>query len=125
MNVVGYIRVSTDEQVREGMSLEAQKSKIQAWAHAMEFKLIALEEDAGISGKSITAREGLKRLWSLLAHRSVLVSTASHASPGAPGHTYGGGQTGQSGSRSGKPLGTHRYHHSSWQNGVQDVGCPR
>lgn len=61
MNVVGYIRVSTDEQVREGMSLEAQKSKIQAWAHAMEFKLIALEEDAGISGKSITAREGLKR----------------------------------------------------------------
>lgn len=27
----------------------------------MEFKLVALEEDAGISGKSITAREGLKR----------------------------------------------------------------
>ncbi len=52
VNVVGYIRVSTDEQVREGMSLEAQKSKIQAWAHAMEFKLIALEEDAGISGKA-------------------------------------------------------------------------
>lgn len=61
MNVIGYVRVSTDEQVREGLSLEAQKSKIEAWAHAMDFKLIVLEEDAGISGKSIAAREGLKR----------------------------------------------------------------
>lgn len=61
MNVVGYVRVSTDEQVREGLSLEAQKSKIKAWTHSMDFKLIALEEDAGISGKNISAREGLKR----------------------------------------------------------------
>lgn len=61
MKVVGYVRVSTDEQAREGISLEAQQSKIEAWAEALDLDVIALEIDAGISGKNIRAREGLKR----------------------------------------------------------------
>jgi len=32
-----------------------------AWAAALDCQVIALEEDAGISGKSIRAREGLQR----------------------------------------------------------------
>ena len=61
MQVIGYTRVSTDEQAREGISLQAQREKILAWASALDFDVIALEEDAGISGKNIRAREGLKR----------------------------------------------------------------
>ncbi len=59
--VVGYVRVSTDAQVREGVSLEAQKEKIIAWAKIQDQDLICIEEDAGISGKLIRNREGLKR----------------------------------------------------------------
>lgn len=59
--VVGYVRVSTDAQVREGVSLEVQKGKITAWAKIQDQYLICIEEDAGISGKLIRNREGLKR----------------------------------------------------------------
>jgi len=61
VKVVGYVRVSTEEQAREGVSIEAQQSKIEAWAKALDFKVIAVEVDAGISGKNIRAREGLKK----------------------------------------------------------------
>jgi len=60
IKVIGYVRVSTDEQVREGVSLEAQRAKIEAWAEALDFQVLQIEEDAGISGKNIRAREGLK-----------------------------------------------------------------
>jgi site-specific DNA recombinase len=61
MKVVGYVRVSTEEQARTGISLEAQKQKIRAWAEAMDAELISIEEDAGISGKLIRNREGLQK----------------------------------------------------------------
>ena len=59
--VVGYVRVSTDSQARKGASLETQKDKIAAWAKIQDQDLISIEEDAGISGKLIRNREGLKR----------------------------------------------------------------
>ncbi|MCK5133948.1 MAG: recombinase family protein [Candidatus Sabulitectum sp.] len=74
MKVVGYVRVSTDEQVREGVSLEAQKSKISSWANALDYEVICIEEDAGISGKNIRAREGLQRALNLAcAEKAILV----------------------------------------------------
>jgi len=74
MKVIGYVRVSTEEQAREGISLEAQRSKIEAWVHAMGFQLVALEEDAGISGKLIRTREGLRRaIDGACAEKAVLV----------------------------------------------------
>ena len=60
MKVVGYVRVSTEEQARTGVSLDTQKQKIRAWAEAMDAELIAMEEDAGISGKLMRNREGLQ-----------------------------------------------------------------
>jgi hypothetical protein len=33
-NAVGYVRVSTDEQARDGVSLEAQQARIRAYAEA-------------------------------------------------------------------------------------------
>ena len=58
---VAYLRVSTESQVREGISLEAQRAKIEAWSTVHDHELIRIEEDAGISGKNISNREGLQR----------------------------------------------------------------
>jgi len=57
---IGYIRVSTEKQAEEGVSLEAQKEKIRAWCDMHEYELISIEEDAGVSGKSMKKREGLR-----------------------------------------------------------------
>lgn len=57
---IGYIRVSTEQQADEGVSLEAQKSKIKSWCDLNDYKLIAIYEDAGISGAvQIDKRPGL------------------------------------------------------------------
>jgi DNA invertase Pin-like site-specific DNA recombinase len=61
MKVIGYVRVSTEEQAREGISLEAQRHKITAWAEALDGELLFIAEDAGISGKHIRNRDGLRR----------------------------------------------------------------
>ena len=56
---IGYIRVSTEQQVDEGVSLEAQKAKIVAWCKANDYDLANVFMDAGISGKSMDKRTGL------------------------------------------------------------------
>lgn len=57
---VGYIRVSTVGQVVDGVSLEAQRAKIQAWAVANDYALVAIHEDAGITGTTMDKRPGLQ-----------------------------------------------------------------
>lgn len=57
MRVIGYIRVSTDEQERSGLGLEAQEAKVRAYCDLYGHELIALEVDAA-SGKNLR-REGL------------------------------------------------------------------
>jgi DNA invertase Pin-like site-specific DNA recombinase len=64
--VVGYIRVSSREQAEDGISLAAQRAKIQAYAVAMDLDLIAIEEDAGISAKTVVDRPGLVRALGML-----------------------------------------------------------
>lgn len=56
---IGYIRVSTQGQADDGVSLAAQRSKIEAWCHLNDAELVAVFEDAGISGASMTGRVGL------------------------------------------------------------------
>lgn len=56
---VGYIRVSTEEQAREGVSLAAQRKKIEAWCDLHDHKLISVHEDV-FSGASTGKRSGLK-----------------------------------------------------------------
>jgi DNA invertase Pin-like site-specific DNA recombinase len=58
--VVGYIRVSTDLQAEHGVSLDAQRAKLAAYALAMDLVLVGIEEDAGVSAKSLD-RPGLQR----------------------------------------------------------------
>jgi len=57
---VGYVRVSTEEQAREGMSLEAQRARIAAWCELNGYALLAVHEDAGLSGRRADTRPGLQ-----------------------------------------------------------------
>jgi len=56
---IGYIRVSTQGQAEEGVSMAAQRAKIDAWCIANDMELVAVFEDAGVSGGSMAGREGL------------------------------------------------------------------
>ena len=60
MKATGYIRVSTEDQAREGVSLEAQEAKIRAWADLNGYTDLEIFTDAGISGSSMDKREGLQ-----------------------------------------------------------------
>lgn len=53
MKAVGYIRVSTEEQVLEGYSIDAQKNRIIEYCQVNGFDLIDYYIDEGISGKSL------------------------------------------------------------------------
>ncbi|HMK34552.1 MAG TPA: recombinase family protein [Desulfomonilaceae bacterium] len=57
---VGYIRVSTEEQSREGISLDMQTAKIRIYADLNDLNLTEIIQDAGISGKTIKARPGIQ-----------------------------------------------------------------
>ncbi len=58
---LGYARVSTDEQTREGVSLQAQVARIRAYAQAKELELVDVLTDEGISGKTLE-RPALREL---------------------------------------------------------------
>jgi len=63
--VVAYIRVSTEVQADEGVSLAAQRSKVLAYADLYDLEIVAIVEDAGASAKSLQ-REGLRDAVSVL-----------------------------------------------------------
>lgn len=65
MRVVGYVRVSTDEQVNEGISMAAQAEKIRLQAQLDELELVEVIDEAGYSAKSLN-RPGLQRALEML-----------------------------------------------------------
>src|SRR4051794_12815141 len=58
-SVVGYIRVSTDEQAESGAGLAAQRTAIEAECARRGWTLVETFEDAGASGKSLDGRPQL------------------------------------------------------------------
>jgi site-specific DNA recombinase len=71
---IGYVRVSTEGQAKEGVSLEAQQRKIEAWCVANDFDLDGLFVDAGISGKRADNRPELQNALSAVTKaKGVLV----------------------------------------------------
>lgn len=52
-SVVVYVRVSTDEQAREGLSLEVQRARCLDYARALGLEVVGVFEDAGRSGRSL------------------------------------------------------------------------
>lgn len=61
MKAVGYIRVSTEEQAREGVSLDNQRKRIGAFCVAKDWTLERVYADEGVSGSSLK-REGVQEL---------------------------------------------------------------
>lgn len=57
--IVAYLRVSTSGQADGGVSLEAQREKLKAYALALDLELVAIVEDAGYSAKTLK-RPGLQ-----------------------------------------------------------------
>ncbi len=73
MHAIAYLRVSTTGQVDEGVSLEVQRAKVEAWAALHDAQLVAVYSDDGVSGKTAT-REGLQAaLEAAKAHNAALV----------------------------------------------------
>ena len=65
MQAIGYVRVSTDRQAEQGVSLEAQEAKIRAMATVQGTDLLEVIVDGGESAKSLN-RPGLQRLLDLV-----------------------------------------------------------
>ena len=57
---IGYVRVSTDKQASEGVSIEAQIDKIKAWGLLHGYEIIKIHIDEGLSGSTLEKREGIK-----------------------------------------------------------------
>ena len=61
MKAIGYIRVSTEGQAKEGVSLESQRAKVESWAKHNDYQLVRIYTDAGISGCKVNNRPGLQK----------------------------------------------------------------
>jgi DNA invertase Pin-like site-specific DNA recombinase len=61
MKAIGYIRVSTEEQAAHGISLDAQRAKIEAYALLKDLELVDIIEDAGKSAKDLK-RPGVQQV---------------------------------------------------------------
>ena len=72
-SAIGYIRVSTTMQATDGVSLDAQRAKIEAWAMLNDYDLKAIHVDAGISGKKTQNRPGLQSAINELGKGDALV----------------------------------------------------
>ena len=65
MKVIGYIRVSTDEQAQGGVSLKAQRAKLEQYVELYDLDLVDVIVDAGVSAKNLN-RDGLRAALSAL-----------------------------------------------------------
>jgi len=70
MTAVGYVRVSTEDQAKEGVSLDNQKAKIKAYCQLKDLELREVIEDAGISAKNLR-RTGVQRVLSLARRKEI------------------------------------------------------
>ena len=57
-----YMRVSTEDQARDGFSIHAQKDKLTKYALANDWNIVDYYIDDGISGKNLTERGEVTRL---------------------------------------------------------------
>lgn len=72
MRVAAYLRVSTEDQAKEGFSLEAQEARLAAWAVAQGWKDVVFYREEGKSARKTTVRPVYTRMmaemdsWDLL-----------------------------------------------------------
>jgi DNA invertase Pin-like site-specific DNA recombinase len=61
MKAIGYVRVSTEDQATNGVSLAAQETKIRAYCVAKDWELTEVLRDEGVSAKDLN-RPGMQKL---------------------------------------------------------------
>ena len=61
LRMLGYLRVSTEEQRRSGSGLAAQRRRIESACRERGWELVAVESEQGVSAKSTTNRPALTR----------------------------------------------------------------
>jgi site-specific DNA recombinase len=69
---IAYVRVSTEEQASEGVSLDAQEARIRAYCAMRGLELAEVVVDAGVSaGKPLASRDGGLRVLDAVRSRKV------------------------------------------------------
>ena len=68
--VLGYIRVSTEEQANSGLSLESQRQKLQQYCDLHDQEFVDIVVDAGESAKNLN-RPGMQRVIKEINNKSV------------------------------------------------------
>ncbi|MCC0566452.1 recombinase family protein [Brevibacillus borstelensis] len=77
MNVIGYIRVSTQGQAKDGYSLSYQQDEIEAYCKEQGWNLLHVFKDEGISGARVNEdalevdREGFQDMLATLSTQSI------------------------------------------------------
>ena len=66
INAVGYVRVSTEGQAQDGISLEAQEAKIRAYCDLNGMELLHVYADRGLSGKRADNRPELQEALAMI-----------------------------------------------------------
>jgi len=70
MNAIGYVRVSTKEQAKNGVSLAMQAHKIRQYAELADMELVEIKSDEGKTAKNMN-REGLEFIIKAVKNREV------------------------------------------------------
>src|SRR5689334_13594743 len=65
---IAYLRVSTDKQADKGISLDAQRAKVEAYAALYDLDIVDIVVDAGASAKTLE-RPALKRALEAVRNR--------------------------------------------------------
>lgn len=65
VRALGYVRVSTGEQAKEGFSLDVQEKRVRAYCEAKGWDLVRIYRDEGVSAKSLD-RPALHELFGAL-----------------------------------------------------------
>lgn len=77
VNVYGYIRVSTEGQVKQGHSLAEQRAEIEKYCSSKSYNLVEIFKDEGISGAKANEdemsieRDGLLDMLASLKERNI------------------------------------------------------
>jgi len=71
MKVLGYIRVSSKMQSEKGYSMKNQLIKIKDYCKYMDYELVDVFEDNGISGMSVDKRGGYKEMVEFLVNNEI------------------------------------------------------
>ena len=66
MKAVGYVRVSTDKQAKEGVSIENQEGAIKEFCAREGLELLEVIKDEGISGGKNRSRPGFVKLLDMI-----------------------------------------------------------